>query len=194
MKTKIYSFCILFICFIISIKTNAQSANKVISNLTSPTATNKDLLPDKNNMHNLGSITQSWKNVYADSAYYLKGKKFISAPGTENVCLGSNAGNFFVSGSYNTAAGASAYTVNHQNANTAFGAEALHNDSSIDIFYPPGYYKGDSNTATGAYSLYKNIGGKSNVATGVKALYYNFIGNKNTANGFSSMSNYQYLS
>ena len=57
---------------IIVLQATAQSANKTLSNLTSPTAVNVNLLPQNNNTQNLGSSGKSWKNLYVDGKSYLK--------------------------------------------------------------------------------------------------------------------------
>jgi hypothetical protein len=57
---------------IIVLQATAQSANKTLSNLTSPTAVNVNLLPQNNNTQNLGSSGKSWKDVYVDGKSYLK--------------------------------------------------------------------------------------------------------------------------
>ncbi|HEV8084210.1 MAG TPA: hypothetical protein VGP55_13470, partial [Chitinophagaceae bacterium] len=56
----------------------ATAANKNLSNLIPATAVNADLLPDQNNMHELGSASNAWKNLYLDSSLYLNGVKFVS--------------------------------------------------------------------------------------------------------------------
>jgi hypothetical protein len=57
---------------IIVLQATAQSANKTLSNLISPTAVNVNLLPQNNNTQNLGSSGKSWKNLYVDGKSYLK--------------------------------------------------------------------------------------------------------------------------
>jgi hypothetical protein len=57
---------------IIVLQATAQSANKTLSNLTSPTAVNVNLLPKNNNTQNLGSSGKSWKNLYVNGKSYLK--------------------------------------------------------------------------------------------------------------------------
>lgn len=60
------SICIV----IIIVKANGQ-ANTTLSNLTSPTAINTNLLPSNNN-RNLGSAAKSWKNLYVAGNSFLK--------------------------------------------------------------------------------------------------------------------------
>jgi len=42
-------------------------ANQFLSNLTSPTAINQDLLPDSNHLRNLGSASNAWSSLYVDT-------------------------------------------------------------------------------------------------------------------------------
>jgi hypothetical protein len=57
---------------VIALQATGQSANRTLSNLTSPTAVNVNLLPETANSKNLGSSTQAWKNSYVDGRSYLK--------------------------------------------------------------------------------------------------------------------------
>jgi hypothetical protein len=45
-------------------KINAQNANTTLSNLTTPTKVNANLLPDKDSKRNPGAATKGWKNLY----------------------------------------------------------------------------------------------------------------------------------
>src|SRR6266487_6319433 len=96
MKTKFLpiAYCMLLTCY--AINSNGQSANRKLSNLTSPTAVNQSLLPGTDNTLNLGSGGRgalSWNNLYLGNALYLKGKITLYAPGDENFFVGINAGN-----------------------------------------------------------------------------------------------------
>jgi trimeric autotransporter adhesin len=62
-----------------------------------------------------------------------------------------------------------------QNYDTAFGQNALFNNSS-----------GSYDSAFGAYSLFENSTSNFNTAVGMDALYYNF-GNSNTAAGYFAL-------
>ena len=112
-------------------------ANLTLSNLNAPTAVNVDVLPDSNNLHNLGSSSKSWKNIYSKSSYYLNGTKFITNAGTNNTFIGSNTGGSNTSGS----------------ANTGNGFNALFSNST-----------GYANTANGAFTLHSNTTGHNNTA------------------------------
>ncbi|MEP6713023.1 MAG: tail fiber domain-containing protein, partial [Ferruginibacter sp.] len=173
--TLIYSLVLLMI--ISGYTSYAQSANKTLSNLTTPTAVNVDLLPDNTNAYDLGSKKKSWKNVYVKGGYYLNGDKFISNSGSYNTFIGSNTGSSNT-GYENTANGTYALfsnTIGHDN--TANGVFTLFSNTT-------GYY----NTATGVASLYYNTTGHDNTVNGASALYSNTTGYYNTANGVAALS------
>lgn len=67
MKNLTLSLCIT----VIALQVTGQ-ANTALSNLTSPTAVNVNLLPNNTNSKNLGSAAKSWKNLYVDGKSYLK--------------------------------------------------------------------------------------------------------------------------
>lgn len=93
--------------------------------------------------------------------------------GTSNTFLGSNAGNFTMTGDFNTGIGQSALANNTLgNFNTATGAFALQLNTT-----------GDDNTAIGEAALNKNTTGFGNTATGSLALANNTLGVFNTAVG-----------
>src|SRR4051794_3469692 len=126
---KILCGCILIVFVIATNKILAQSANRSLSNLTSPTKINTDLLPDSNNRYNLGSSGRLWKNIYARNAYFLMGSKFISAHGTRNTLIGSDACKSNTTGFDNIAIG---YQAMYKNTtgfyNIAIGNNVLHNN------------------------------------------------------------------
>ena len=152
-------------------------ANLTLSNLSASTAVNVDVLPDSNNLHNLGSTSKSWKNIYSKSSYYLNGTKFISNSGTNNTFIGSNTG-ISNTGSANTGNGFNALFSNSSGySNTANGAFTLHSNTT-----------GHNNTATGTNALYSNTTGYDNTANGANALYSNTTGYNNTANGIFALN------
>jgi hypothetical protein len=51
-----------------AIDSNAQ-ANQSLSNLTAPTAVNKDLKPNTNNTKDLGGALISWRNIYLSNGF-----------------------------------------------------------------------------------------------------------------------------
>jgi hypothetical protein len=156
--------------------TSAQSANQNLSNLTSPTAVNVDLLPGTGNSLNLGNATNSWKNIYVGGSVYLGGARFIAYKtgiGGGNTALGSATLNANTIGTFNTATGFKALFSNTTGKlNTATGADALYTNT-IGAF----------NTANGASALYSNTTGQQNIANGNDALYANSTGSYNIANG-----------
>jgi hypothetical protein len=78
----------------------------------------------------------------------------------------------------NTGFGYQTLNLNKGNLNSAFGYQALMNNSS-----------GYANTAVGFEALINNTTGSSNVANGSYALYLNGSGNSNTALGYASLDN-----
>jgi hypothetical protein len=175
MKTKFYSVVILVILVAFYNKSNAQ-ANQSLSNLTSPTAVNVNLIPNQDNKRSLGTSTASWKNLYLDSIIYFHGKTFIRVTSalswTTSVgmdALHDNAGSYG-----NTALG---YEVMYSNTtgaeNTATGSLALLHNTT-----------GYSNTATGYDALNQNTTGYYNTAIGQYALYSNDAGSNNIADGY----------
>ena len=105
------------------------------------------------------------------------GARFLHNLGTNNTFLGSNAGNFAMSGGSNTANGTGALFSNTAGAfNTASGANALSSNTT-----------GDGNTATGSRALFSNTAGAFNTASGANALTSNTSGSSNTANGNSAL-------
>ena len=103
--------------------------------------------------------------------------RFIHNYGTNNTFLGVNAGNFTMSGYYNTAIGwKSLYSNTTGKNNTALGWGSL--------FYNT---EGYSNTAIGIASLYANTTGYYNTSIGDGSLFYNTTGDNNTAMGTLSL-------
>ena len=90
----------------------------------------------------------------------LGGTRFIHAIGTGNTFIGSNAGNFAVSGA----------------ENTATGYQALASDAA-----------GAFNTANGYQSLLNNTGGSNNTASGFWALTLNDLGSDDVAVGHCAL-------
>jgi hypothetical protein len=82
------------------------------------------------------------------------------------------------SGTFNTAIGASALTLNTGTGNTACGNVTLFNNTT-----------GAENTAIGAGALSANTEGLDNAATGFGSLSHNTTGNSNTADGSGALFN-----
>jgi hypothetical protein len=127
---------------------------------------NVDLLPDNGNV-NLGSAVKSWRNIYADSALFLKGQRFLSA--------GSGTGN--------TAVGVTSLNVNTSGFNnSSFGAGSLYSNTT-----------GHLNVAMGTGTLNHSTAAICSVAIGDSALYHNgetsdyYNSNYNTAIGYAAL-------
>lgn len=72
---------------------SSNSANKTLSNLSSPISINADLLPNAINAHNIGSLTKSWRNLYLDSTIYIDSVRFIAfrtGSGDGNTAIGKH--------------------------------------------------------------------------------------------------------
>lgn len=208
MKRKIACLYTSILCMI-ALNIEAQNANTALSNLTSPTSMNQSLLVDKDNAHNIGSITKAWKNLYLDSAIYINSTRFVSGIGNGNTAIGKNVLNMN-HGSNNTGNGFNAlYSNKYGNENTAVGSSALYNNVNSDntaigfhaiyagngsIFASATGYEalyndaGYANTATGAQAMYSNTTGQNNTALGFNALYGNLTGNNNVAIGLSALT------
>ena len=107
----------------------------------------------------------------------LGGPRMLHAFGNNNLFLGQGAGNFTMSGSYNTASGFQAlYSNTTASFNTASGYQALYYNTT-----------GNNNSASGAFALYSNTIGGSNSASGTSALLSNTAGNENTASGYGAL-------
>src|SRR6266536_3140340 len=124
MKTKILPVIICAVFTGYAFNSNAQ-ANQHLSNLSSPTAVNVKLLPDKGNKHDLGSANKSWKDLYLDGSLFSGEGRFLAyqaGTGIHNMAVGTDA-------LYSNTTGYS---------NTAIGFQSLYSNAS-----------GFSNTATG---------------------------------------------
>ena len=152
----------------------AQNANTTLSNLTSPTLINVNLVPDKNNNRNLGNATKAWKNLYLDTAVYIGGYKFIKGNGQDlNVSLGIGALDKTNPGQRNIALGYTALELNTGYDNTAIGTDALSSNG-----------KGLENVSIGGESMSVNTTGNQNTAVGYEALQFSKTGSSNTAVGY----------
>jgi acetyltransferase-like isoleucine patch superfamily enzyme len=206
------------VLFVLTVLCNLNSfgqANKSLSNLTSPTAVNKALLPGTDSTLSLGSGTLKWKSLYISNAVLLKNVLALYAPGTNNFFVGKNAGNQaltgqantgigtqslrgITSGSYNTGSGYQSLYLNTAGLyNSALGYQALYSNTTSDFNTASGYQalyantgSAYDNTANGYQALYANSSGSRNTSTGVWSLLYNTAGNNNVANGvYALLSN-----
>src|SRR5437868_8893078 len=80
-------------------------ANNSLSNLTAPTAVNQNLVPNSNNVRDLGTGAKSWKTLYIDGSIYLKDSLFLHAKGAYNTFMGTQAGKSTTTGTHNTGTG-----------------------------------------------------------------------------------------
>jgi hypothetical protein len=114
---------------------------------------------------------------------------FIHDYGTNNTFVGESAGNFTMTGGWNTAFGHGALASNTSGGyNTGLGDQALASNTKGTDNTAVGNHSlvantaGNSNTAVGAYALYSNTA-TLNTAVGTNALYSNTTGYNNTAVG-----------
>lgn len=106
------------------------------------------------------------------------GAPLLHSFGAMNFFAGSDAGNFSMTGSANTANGSAALSANTTgNQNTASGTDALSRNTT-----------GSINTANGARALYLNTVGDANTASGSGTLFANTTGSDNTASGANSLA------
>jgi trimeric autotransporter adhesin len=165
-----------------------KGANKFLSNLTSPTAVNVDILPDINNLRNIGNESALWKNIYADSFHFS-----IGTIDDDAVINGITVGRGLNGSNGNVAIGYNALLYNNGGKqNIALGDLALQNNSTGNFNIACGYEalihntNGSYNVASGDYSLYQNTNGNYNTANGSSALLSNTGGSGNTANGYNA--------
>ncbi|MBK9336326.1 MAG: tail fiber domain-containing protein [Lewinellaceae bacterium] len=104
--------------------------------------------------------------------------------GAGNVAIGSAALNANTTGYSNTALGIRALYSNTDRSNlVAVGDSALHNNG-IGVTFS---YEASGNTALGSKALYANTVGFENTASGWQALFSNTFGDQNTANGKAAL-------
>ncbi len=193
----------------------ADDANLGLSNLTT-TAINQSLLPNANNILQLGNIANSWNNIYTDESIYIDDVNYINNNGG-SVFTGSNAGNSNTAATNAGFGNQSLYTNTTGAKNVALGETALYSNGTGNGNVAVGYKvmqlntSGSNNVAVGQSALYSNttinntvaigdsalynngigaggiLQGNGNTAVGSKALYENNIGYYNTATGFKSM-------
>ena len=109
------------------------------------------MLPNADNLMNLGSSVFGWKGLYLNGSIYNNGNRFIGSDAT-NTWLGLYAG-----------------LTNTGIYNSAVGHSALYSNTS-----------GSSNTAIGFLSMYANTTGSNNIAIGQAGMYSNTTGSGNT--------------
>lgn len=114
----------------------------------------------------------------------------FAVSGSGNTAFGASALESNTAGYFNTASGAHALSANLAGfCNTAVGAFALTSNVNADCNTALGTFalgvniSGYGNTASGAYALASNTFGGGNTATGSGALHSNTTGSANTASG-----------
>lgn len=188
--------------YVLTQQANGQYANRQLSNLTSPTEINVDLLPNISiiplKKHpQLGSGTKPWENIWISKAYYLDSQRIIHVKSGSNVYtvannffVGIDAGNSDVSNIYNTGVGEKALnSLTSGFSNTAVGHYALRSitgawQNTAVGYAALSYSTGRENTALGSQTLTFNSTGNKNTAIGSDALYANYEGEGNTALGY----------
>ena len=110
---------------------------------------------------------------------YVGPDKFLHAYGVANTFLGTNAGNFVMTGTDNTGIGFQSFVSNGSGfRNTAIGSNSLLSNGTGSNNVAIGYYSASSNTfqngntAVGSQSLMANTGGQ-NTAVGANTLMQN---------------------
>jgi trimeric autotransporter adhesin len=133
--------------------------------------------------------------VNATTSFDIGGLPFaFGSYGNQNAFLGF-AGNSTTTGTYNTASGVAALSVNTTGlSNTATGASALLSNTTGTFNTASGVAAlrsnttGDGNTASGFQALYSNTTANGNTASGNQALFLNTTGASNTASGYEALS------
>jgi hypothetical protein len=157
-------------------------ASTVVTNAVSANTANAVVRRDGTGSFSAGSITLSGDlhlpATASSGVITLAGSRFLHGFGTDNTFLGTDAGNFTMTGAGNTAVGANALSLNTGGPvgflgsdNTAVGTSALRDNTA-----------GGRNTAVGANALVSNSG-LSNTAVGKDALGTITTGSSNTALG-----------
>lgn len=124
---------------------------------------------------------------------YLENKPFLHVYGTGNTFLGDYAGNFTLTGRYNTVAGIGAlFNVTSGSNNSAYGFGSLgrvtsgNENSSYGFGALNNVTTGNFNSAFGNLALTKNTA-NYNSAFGVSSLANNTTGTENSAFGYSTL-------
>ncbi len=126
----------------------------------------------------------------------INGASFLHNYGSSsNTFLGKNAGNFTLTGQYNTAVGEGAlFSLTSGSRNSAFGFGSLSNNTSGSENSAFGHGSlsfnttGNYNSAFGYVSLARNTSGSWNSGFGGYSLSFNTSGNENSAFGYRSLT------
>jgi hypothetical protein len=127
-------------------------------------------------------------------AIYSAGVPLVQRFGNNNFFAGYGAGNFTMTGAFNTGVGYQALAGNVSgDGNAAFGLNALLSNTSGSHNTAGGLdalvsnTQASDNAAFGSYALQNNTFGNWNTAVGSESLSFNTNGGNNTAVGFQSM-------
>jgi len=197
MKKNFYIFISIFLLQAFFQRALSQ-ADVQLSNLVAPTKVNVQLLPDKDNLRNLGNLNKGWKDLYMRGivwregytwlgGVYYSGNTFVGqsagytmittgeSTNQNNTFVGTNAGFNDSTGGYNTFIGTSAGYSNTTGGSNTFVGQAAGNDNTT----------GQSNTFLGIQAGTRNTSGRDNVMIGEVAGGFNttgvhnvFIGNQ----------------
>ncbi|HLP77007.1 MAG TPA: type VI secretion system tip protein TssI/VgrG, partial [Candidatus Paceibacterota bacterium] len=125
---------------------------------------------------------------------YFGGTPVIQSLANGDFFAGAGAGNFAMTGRYNTGVGSGALDADTSgNNNSAFGFGALgavtagSENTAAGVNALSLNANGNQNAAFGAAALYKNSGGAGNTAVGYEALFSTTNGANNTALGYKTL-------
>ncbi len=120
-----------------------------------------------------GGITLPTTTSFSVGVIMQNGARLFHSYGSGNFFVGTNSGNFTMTGNFNTAAGSAILQSNTTGSeNTGTGFSALYSNTT-----------GSENTANGIVSLFSNTTGTGNAAVGWSALANNTTGFGNIALG-----------
>ncbi len=164
--------------------TNVAAATNLANAATSTNTVNAIVRRDGSGNFSAGAITLAGNlalpgtSSASTGVVTLGGTGFLHRFGFENTFLGTNSGNFTMTGQKNAASGNGALRSNTAgNFNVATGSNALYNNTT-----------GSSNVANGYRALYSNSEGSGNTAVGDQAMQANTYGNDNTASGDGALA------
>lgn len=146
------------------------------------------------NALSLGSVANSWKDIYADGYLYINGERWTSLSAT-NTLIGTRGNQSFTSGNYNVGVGygsGNAITTGFRNTFVGHRAGELLTTSSDNTLIgnlTGGLTNalGDNNTLIGSYAGYGvTNSGTSNTYVGAYSGGNNTTGNSNAFLGYNS--------
>lgn len=156
-----------------------------------------EFYPFSDNSLNLGSVANSWKDVYSDGYLYINGERWTSLS-TNNTLIGTRGNQSYTSGLYNVGVGygsGNAITTGFRNTFVGHRAGELLTTSSDNTLIGnlTGGLTGtlgDNNTLIGSYAGYGvSNSGVSNTYVGAYSGGNNTTGNSNAFLGHNSGAN-----